>query len=126
MSSRNRESSFSILDELRKIGIKILMDDFGTGYSSLSSLKRFKKRIDTLKIDQSFINALSRTDAEGSNFITKTIIQLAHHLEMLKEYNCNNIQGYLFSKPLPADGFAVVLEYGKMEPSKILNPLETV
>ena len=62
------------------MGIKIFMDDFGTGYSSLSSLKKFKGRIDTIKIDRSFINELSRTDAEGSNFFTKTIIELAHHL----------------------------------------------
>ena len=64
----------------------------------------------------------------NSNFITKTIIQLAQHLEMdvvaegvetaeqleiLKEYNCNNIQGYLFSKPVPADEFATLLKNGK-------------
>ncbi|MDR7079505.1 diguanylate cyclase (GGDEF)-like protein/PAS domain S-box-containing protein [Neobacillus niacini] len=124
----NEKVVFSILDELRKIGIKIFMDDFGTGYSSLSSLKRFKKRIDTLKIDQSFINKLSRTNVDGSNFFTKTIIELAHHLEMdvvaegvetteqleiLKEYNCNHIQGYLFSKPIPADEFAALLKYGR-------------
>ncbi|MEH7180171.1 sensor domain-containing protein [Neobacillus vireti] len=127
----NEKVVFSILDELRKIGIKIFMDDFGTGYSSLSSLKRFKGKIDTLKIDQSFINELSRTNEDGSNFFTKTIIELAQHLEMdvvaegvetieqleiLKEYNCNNIQGYLISKPVPADELAVLLKDGKIEP----------
>ena len=60
----NEKVVFSILDELKKIGIKIFLDDFGTGYSSLSYLKRFKGRIDTLKIDQSFINDLSRTDGD--------------------------------------------------------------
>ena len=57
---KNEKVVFSILDELKKIGIKIFLDDFGTGYSSLSYLKRFKRKIDILKIDQSFINDLSR------------------------------------------------------------------
>ena len=57
----NEKVVFSILDELREIGIKIFLDDFGTGYSSLSYLKRFKGRIDTIKIDRSFINDLSRS-----------------------------------------------------------------
>ena len=137
---KNEKVVFSILDELKEIGIKILLDDFGTGYSSLSYLKRFKKRIATLKIDQSFICELSREDADDSNFITKSIIELAHHLEMnvvaegvetteqleiLKEYNCNNIQGYLFSKPVPADEFAILLKKGKMGPTpdNINNPV---
>ena len=87
------------------------MDDFGTGYSSLSSLKTFKGKVDTIKIDRSFINDLSRTDVEGSNFITKTIIDLAHHLEMdvvaegvetveqleiLKEYIATPFKGIYF------------------------------
>ncbi len=127
----NEKVVFSILSELREMGIKIFMDDFGTGYSSLSSLKKFKGKVDTIKIDRSFINELSRTDAEGSNFFTKTIIDLAHHLQMdvvaegvetveqleiVKEYHCNNIQGYLFSKPVPADEFAALLKKGKIEP----------
>jgi diguanylate cyclase (GGDEF)-like protein/PAS domain S-box-containing protein len=126
----NEEVVFSILDEIKKIGIKIFLDDFGTGYSSLSYLKRFKGRIDTLKIDRSFINGLSRTDVESSNFLTKTIIQLAQHLDMnvvaegvetieqleiLNEYNCNIIQGYIFSKPVPAEEFASLLKKGKIE-----------
>ncbi|OCA85958.1 hypothetical protein A8F94_14015 [Bacillus sp. FJAT-27225] len=126
----NEKVVFSMLDELRKIGIKVLMDDFGTGYSSLSSLKKFKGKIDTLKIDRSFINELSRTDVDNSNFFTKTIIELAQHLEMdvvaegvetveqleiLKEYNCNIIQGYLFSQPVAADEFAALLKKGKID-----------
>ena len=107
----NEKVVFSILDELRKIGIQIFLDDFGTGYSSLSYLKRFKGRIDTLKIDRSFINDLSRTDVDDSNFITKTIIQLAQHLKMdvvaegvetveqleiLKEYNATLFKDIYF------------------------------
>jgi diguanylate cyclase (GGDEF)-like protein/PAS domain S-box-containing protein len=126
----NEKVIFTILDEIRNMGIRISLDDFGTGYSSLSYLKRFKGRIDTLKIDQSFINDLSRTDIEETNFITKTIIELAKHLnmdvvaegvetveqlEILREYNCNTIQGYLFSKPVPAEEFAELLKKEKIE-----------
>lgn len=132
----NEKVVFSILDELRKIGIQISLDDFGTGYSSLSSLKRFQNKIDTIKVDKSFIDELSRRDVDSSNFITKTIIELANHLsmdivaegvetvdqlEILKEYNCKTIQGYLFSKPVPADVFATLLKKGKIELSRDNN-----
>ncbi|WP_342433232.1 EAL domain-containing protein [Neobacillus sp. FSL H8-0543] len=137
----NEKVVFSVLDGIRKIGIRISLDDFGTGYSSLSYLKRFKGRIDTLKIDQSFINDLSRTDVEGSNFITKTIIDLAQHLnmdvvaegvetveqlEILKEYNCDTVQGYLFSKPVPAEEFASLLRNGKTVIPEIPNTDENI
>ncbi len=126
----NEKVVFSILDKLKNIGVRISMDDFGTGYSSLSYLKRFKGKIDTLKIDRSFISGLNPIDEEDTNFITKTIIQLAQHLHMdvvaegvetveqlniLKEYNCNNIQGYLFSKPVPANEFAILLQKRKID-----------
>ena len=78
----NEKVVFYILDELRKIGIRISLDDFGTGYSSLSYLQQYRGRINILKIDRSFINNLSQSNLDDSNFITKTIIQLAQHLEM--------------------------------------------
>ena len=122
---------FSVLDELRNIGIKIALDDFGTGYSSLSSLNRFKGKIDILKIDRSFIQDLSSSHEEDSNFIVKMIIQLSHQLKMsviaegvetneqltmLQKYNCNMIQGYLYSKPIPAIEFAKLLKKDKLDP----------
>ncbi|SER69126.1 bifunctional diguanylate cyclase/phosphodiesterase [Psychrobacillus sp. OK032] len=121
----NEEIVFSVLDELRDLGIKIALDDFGTGYSSLSYLNRFKGKIDILKIDRSFIRDLSSSHEEDSNFIVNMIIQLSHQLKMnviaegvetteqlqvLQKYNCNTIQGYLFSKPLPAHKFAELLK----------------
>lgn len=127
----DEEVVFSILDELRDLGIKIALDDFGTGYSSLSYLNRFKGKIDTLKIDRSFIKDLSRSHEEDANFIVNTIIQLSHQLKMsvvaegvetkeqlavLQKYNCNTIQGYLFSKPVPADEFAKLLQKNKLAP----------
>ncbi|OCA82140.1 sensor domain-containing protein [Pseudobacillus wudalianchiensis] len=129
----NEKAVISTLDKLKNIGVRVSLDDFGTGYSSLSYLKRFKGRIDTLKIDRSFIKDLNREDADNSNFITKTIIELAQHLQMkvvaegvetqeqlqiLQSYNCEMIQGYYFSKPVPADKFAQLLQKGKFEISQ--------
>ncbi len=101
------------LGELHEMGIHMAMDDFGTGYSSLSYLKRFP--IDTIKIDRTFIAdiATNPDDAE----IIRTIISMGHtlnrkviaegvendqQLSLLREYQCDEIQGYFFSRPLPA------------------------
>lgn len=128
----NEKVVLATIDELRSIGVRIALDDFGTGYSSLSYLNRFKGRMDSLKIDRSFITDLSEKDPDNSNFITKTIIELAQHLNMevvaegvenleqlqiLKNYKCETIQGYLFSKPVKANDFASLLEKGKLEVS---------
>ncbi|MEH7121867.1 EAL domain-containing protein [Bacillus sp. JJ1773] len=132
----NEKVVLATLDELRSIGVRIALDDFGTGYSSLSYLKRFRGRIDTLKIDQSFIKDLSETDPDNSNFITKTIIELAQHLKMevvaegvenieqlqiLNNFKCETIQGYLFSKPVPAEEFTHLLRIGKFEVSESVS-----
>lgn len=105
----------SVLKQVRALGVTTSLDDFGTGYSSLAYLKTFP--INTLKIDKSFLDDYhSRT---GSIFI-KTIIGMAHNLNInivaegvetkeqlnyLKEINCECYQGYLCSKPLPANEF---------------------
>ena len=96
---------------LRNVGISFAIDDFGTGYSSLKTLNQLK--FDSVKIDRSFIKDIWRN--EGSLQITKAIIQLAHNLNIkvvaegvedyhqfsiLKEQNCDYIQGYLFSRPV--------------------------
>ena len=127
----NESIVFSVLDDLRDLGIKIALDDFGTGYSSLSCLNRFKGKIDTLKIDRSFIKELKSSHQEDANFIVNMIIQLSKQLKMdviaegvetreqldvLQKYNCNTIQGYLYSKPLPACEFAQLLQKDSVEP----------
>lgn len=102
-----------LLNNLRKIGIQLAIDDFGTGYSSLSSLQRFP--INDLKIDRSFVQELGQR--EDAKEIVRTIITLAHTLNLglvaegveneeqfsiLKELHCDSVQGFLFSKPVPA------------------------
>ncbi|MCZ8531932.1 putative bifunctional diguanylate cyclase/phosphodiesterase [Psychrobacillus psychrodurans] len=130
---KNEETVFSLLDELKNIGIKIALDDFGTGYSSLSHLHHFNGKIDILKIDRSFIQDLSLSKQEDANFIVHMIIQLSNHLKMdviaegvetmeqlqvLQDYNCNTVQGYLYSKPLPANQFAELLKKQSIVPSR--------
>ncbi|MBU0593188.1 MAG: EAL domain-containing protein [Gammaproteobacteria bacterium] len=109
------------LEQIRALGILLSIDDFGTGYSSMSYLKRFP--INTLKIDKSFVQDLPQ-DSEDSA-ITKAIIAMAHSLKMsvmaegveteeqaefLLANGCLNSQGYLFSKPVPAEQIALFFE----------------
>ena len=109
------------LEELHDFGIHISMDDFGTGYSSLSYLKRFP--IDTIKIDRSFVSDIdtSADDAEiihtiinmGQTLNRKIIaegVETQPQLDILKTYNCDEIQGYLFSKPLDPETFETFIK----------------
>jgi EAL domain-containing protein (putative c-di-GMP-specific phosphodiesterase class I)/FixJ family two-component response regulator len=123
----NVETNIVMLQALRNLGIKLSLDDFGTGYSSLSYLKVFP--IDILKIDKSFIDDI--VSNQSSIEILSAIIALAkilglatiaegieksEQLQILKEKNCDRIQGYLFSKPVPAEEFSQLLKKGKMVP----------
>ncbi len=105
------EESLAKLDELRSIGVGLHVDDFGTGYSSLSYLQKFN--YDTLKIDRSFVNQMHSDN--GSGAIVQTIIALGKllgmniiaegvenitQLERLRELECPQVQGFLFSKPV--------------------------
>lgn len=113
---KDAERAISILNRLRTLGVDIAIDDFGTGYSSLSYLRQFP--VNKLKIDRSFVNTLETDPVEPA--IVKAIIELAHslglttvaegvetkgQLEILHSLKCCEIQGFFFSKPLPADEF---------------------
>ncbi|HEY3730063.1 MAG TPA: EAL domain-containing protein [Steroidobacteraceae bacterium] len=108
------EASTRKLEQLRQIGMRVAIDDFGTGYSSLRRLAHLP--IDTLKIDQSFIRAI--TDTPQAMAIVETIVALARscgmstvaegvetleQLQRLRTVRCDQVQGYLFSKPVAAD-----------------------
>ncbi|ACK66658.1 diguanylate cyclase/phosphodiesterase [Rippkaea orientalis PCC 8801] len=107
----NIEFSQETLGELRQLGVKISLDDFGTGYSSLSYLQKFP--VTTLKIDQSFIQSVQDTPpntaiisaviALGKSFNLRVIaegVETLKQLELLQQLNCEEIQGYWFSRPL--------------------------
>ena len=111
---QNPEYSIKLLENIHSHGIRISVDDFGTGYSSLSYLKKLP--LNKLKIDKSFIDDIPKDEDDIA--ITKAIIALAKSLnleliaegveikeqkEFLLENGCNSIQGYFYSKPLPAD-----------------------
>jgi EAL domain-containing protein (putative c-di-GMP-specific phosphodiesterase class I) len=110
----NIEGATGILEQLRALGVELSIDDFGTGYSSLSYLHRLP--IDTLKIDRSFISCMGENNENKE--IVRTIILLAQNLKMgvvaegieteeqlaqLRELECRDGQGYLFSKPVDAE-----------------------
>lgn len=119
----NPEESIEILREISAIGVKIAVDDFGTGYSSLSYLKKLP--ISKLKIDQSFVSDLPTDDEDTA--IVKAIIAMSRSLkleiiaegvetmeqkEFLVQNGCENIQGYFYSKPRPADEVKGILLEG--------------
>jgi diguanylate cyclase (GGDEF)-like protein/PAS domain S-box-containing protein len=114
----------AMMEEITALGVSLSLDDFGTGYSSLSYLKRFP--IDTLKIDRSFIISIpdDTDDCAIAGAIVGMSKQLKHNviaegvettdqLVFLKSLGCDEIQGYLFSPPVPAETFAAMVRDGK-------------
>lgn len=119
------ENTLLTLRELKQLGATVSLDDFGTGYSSLSYLKRFP--IDVLKIDRSFVRDIHRDSDDSA--IAQAVIAMSHklglkvvaegvedaeQLGLLREFACDQLQGYLFSRPVPAEEFALMLRQDKM------------
>lgn len=108
-----------LLEQFRSMGIRILMDDFGTGYSSLATLNM--RCFDTLKLDKSLIDHIGDKNGEtllyyvinmGQHLglhITAEGVETNMQLEFLKENNCDDIQGFLFAKPMPSSQFEQIL-----------------
>jgi diguanylate cyclase (GGDEF)-like protein/PAS domain S-box-containing protein len=119
------EAGIKDLLALKEMGVKLSIDDFGTGYSSLSYLKRLP--IDTIKVDKSFVRDI-QVDANDAAIVT-AIIKMSHslnfkviaegvetieQLQFLKEYECDEIQGFYFSKPLSGEEFYDLLKADKV------------
>jgi diguanylate cyclase (GGDEF)-like protein/PAS domain S-box-containing protein len=124
---QNVETAINTLHELKAMGVLISIDDFGTGYSNLGYLKRFP--IDKLKIDQSFVRDLTTSPDDAT--IVRLVINMAKSLQLkviaegvetreqldfLSEHQCEEAQGYYFSRPVPEEDFKLML---KAAPARI-------
>ena len=118
---QDSESAVSTMRAMKEMGLHLSIDDFGTGYSSLNYLKRFP--LDKLKIDRSFVRGLpdDADDAAIANAVLgmaralrlKVIaegVENAHQAEFLRQHGCDEIQGYYFGRPMPAEQFARFLQ----------------
>jgi len=121
---QNATATVEMLKALNRMGVRLSVDDFGTGYSSLSYLKRFP--IDTLKIDQSFVNDTT-TGADDASFV-RAIVAMGHSLKLkviaegvetlnqlvfLRNHGCDGMQGYYFSRPQTEAEITRLLKSGK-------------
>ncbi|MGZ4955463.1 MAG: EAL domain-containing protein [Methylobacter sp.] len=123
VAMHNPQDAIAIMNNLHELGIRMSIDDFGTGYSSLSYLKKFK--VYKLKIDQSFVRDIS-TDPEDKAIVSAIInlakslglqtiaegVETSGQLAFLREQECDEMQGYLFSKPVAAKQFEALLKQG--------------
>jgi len=120
-SMADPDKSCALLAQLKGMGYRLAIDDFGTGYSNLNYLKRFP--VDRLKLDQSFVRDLE-TDPDDLS-IARAVIGLAHglrlsvvaegvetegQLKLLADLGCDLVQGWLFSRAVPAEEFATLLQ----------------
>jgi diguanylate cyclase (GGDEF)-like protein/PAS domain S-box-containing protein len=120
---KRAESAEGILRALRARGVQLAVDDFGTGYSSLSYLRKFQ--VDSLKIDQSFVRQIATTPGETS--IVRAVISMGRSLKLrvvaegvesseelafLRAHDCDEAQGFYFSRPVPAEQLSQLLQTG--------------
>ncbi len=120
IAMQDADNSINKMHQLKALGVKLSMDDFGTGYSSLSYLHQFP--LDVLKIDRSFVKDITGNGEDGA--IARAVIAMAHSMKLkviaegveteiqysfLRAHGCEIIQGYLISRPVPADEFEALL-----------------
>ncbi|WP_394204075.1 EAL domain-containing protein [Shewanella waksmanii] len=123
------EKAIKVMEQLSQMGVSLALDDFGTGYSSLSYLKRFP--IHTLKIDKAFVDDIDKSDRDLK--MVDSIITIAHNmglsvvgegveepsqLNILKALNCEEIQGFIYSKAVTEETFSKLLIQDNIEPQK--------
>jgi diguanylate cyclase (GGDEF)-like protein/PAS domain S-box-containing protein len=132
---KQAESSASLLQTLRAHGVKVALDDFGTGYSNLSYLRKFP--IDALKIDQSFVSQIA-INGDDSSIVTAVIgmarsfkvrvvaegVETLEQLEFLRSHDCDEAQGYFFSRPVAAAQFGRLLKSGIKGMDLSVPPIE--
>jgi EAL domain-containing protein (putative c-di-GMP-specific phosphodiesterase class I) len=137
MVMRNVDRAIKLLDEIRSRGVRLAIDDFGTGYSSMSLMKKFP--IDTIKIDRSFVLDLAQSAEDRA--IATAIINMGKALGLtvvaegvetkeqdafLRGHACDEVQGYLFSKPVPPEKipplFRPAVCSPSLQPSDIPSP----
>lgn len=134
---QNADNVIHSMNELKQSGVSMALDDFGTGYSSLSYLQRLP--VARIKIDRSFVNNI--TSNPGDAAIVRALVGMAHSLNLtviaegvetegqlgfLRGIGCEEIQGYFFSRPLPADDFALLLREGRGIPPELVDKPERV
>jgi len=132
---KREKNVLSTLAELRELGVKVAIDDFGTGFASLNYLREFE--LDIIKIDQVFIKNIDGSNKKDAAIVS-SILHLAKglnmkivaegveeygQLEFLKQNECDLIQGYLFSKPVPVKAFEQIMKTGNLKPIKQENNL---
>jgi len=131
----NVEKAIRLLNAIQSRGVRLAIDDFGTGYSSMSLMKRFP--VDTIKIDRSFVRDLPSSSEDSA--IARAIIEMGKALgltvvaegvetheqrEFLREHGCDEIQGYLVSRPLPADQIAGLVSIRSVAGPPLQPPLQ--
>lgn len=111
----NEESVINTLNQIREMGIWISIDDFGTGYSSLNYLRRYP--VNSIKIDKCFVQDISNIDSNSSSIVSAIVamshglhmsvvaegVETTEQLDILRKKSCDEIQGYVFSPPVPAE-----------------------
>jgi EAL domain-containing protein (putative c-di-GMP-specific phosphodiesterase class I) len=117
------QAAIRILRELKALGVGLSVDDFGTGYSSLAYLRRLP--LDTLKIDRTFVHDIADANEGDGGLLAQAIISLGHSLKLkiiaegvendaeldfLRAHECDQVQGFYFSKPVSAEEFVEMLK----------------